>query len=62
MWGSHEMVDIDITHIYNGISFLLLGYPPPITSWVLHLSMKPGGFVGARFFNFFYKVIDDRMV
>jgi hypothetical protein len=56
------MVDIDITHIYNGISFLLLGYPPPITSWVLHLSMKPGGFVGARFFNFFYKVIDDRMV
>jgi hypothetical protein len=27
---------MDNTHIYKGISFLLLGYPPQITSWVLH--------------------------
>ena len=25
------------THIYTGISFLLLGYPPQITSWVLQI-------------------------
>jgi hypothetical protein len=26
---------MDNTHIYKGMSFLLLGYPPQITSWVL---------------------------
>jgi hypothetical protein len=30
------MINMDNTHIYNGISFLFLGYPPQITSWVLH--------------------------
>jgi hypothetical protein len=34
---SHEMIDIDDTHVYTGISFLLLGYPPQITSWVLQI-------------------------
>jgi hypothetical protein len=29
------MMNMDNTHIYTGISFLLLGYPPQITSWVL---------------------------
>jgi hypothetical protein len=29
---------MDNTHIYKGMSFLLLGYPPQITSWVLHNS------------------------
>jgi hypothetical protein len=27
---------MDNTHIYKGMSFILLGYPPQITSWVLH--------------------------
>jgi hypothetical protein len=31
---------MDNTHIYKGMSFLLLGYPPQITSWVLHEIMK----------------------
>jgi hypothetical protein len=26
---------MDNTDIYNGMSFLFLGYPPQITSWVL---------------------------
>jgi hypothetical protein len=30
------MINMDNTHIYTGISFLLLGYTPQITSWVLH--------------------------
>jgi hypothetical protein len=34
---SHEMINMDNTHIYKGISFLLLGYLPQIASWVLHL-------------------------
>lgn len=36
MWCSHGMINMDNTHIYTGISFLLLCYPPQITSWVLH--------------------------
>jgi hypothetical protein len=31
------MINMDNTHIYTGISFLLLGYPPQITSWVLQI-------------------------
>jgi hypothetical protein len=38
MWYSHGMINMDHTHIYKGMSFLLLGYPPQITSWVLHKS------------------------
>jgi hypothetical protein len=34
------MINMDNTHIYKGMSFLLLGYPPQITSWVLHEIMK----------------------
>jgi hypothetical protein len=30
------MINMDNTHIYKGMSFLLLGYPPQIISWVLH--------------------------
>jgi hypothetical protein len=30
---------MDNTHIYKGISILLLGYLPPIASWVLQLLM-----------------------
>jgi hypothetical protein len=28
---------MDNTHIYTGISFLILGYPPQMTSWVLQI-------------------------
>jgi hypothetical protein len=35
MWCSHGMINMDNTHIYKGISFLLLGHSPWITSWVL---------------------------
>jgi hypothetical protein len=28
---------MDNTDIYNGMSFLFLGYPPQITSWVLQV-------------------------
>jgi hypothetical protein len=31
------MINMDNTHIYTGISSLLLGYPPQITSWVLQI-------------------------
>jgi hypothetical protein len=41
MWCSHEMINMDNTHIYKGMSFLLLGYPPQITSWVLQVSASP---------------------
>jgi hypothetical protein len=34
---------MDNTHIYIGISFLLLGYPPQITCWVLHYASGGGG-------------------
>jgi hypothetical protein len=31
------MINMDNTHIYKGISFLLLGYLPQIASWVLQI-------------------------
>jgi hypothetical protein len=34
---------MDNTHIYTGISLLLLGYPPQITSWVLQRVTWPTG-------------------
>jgi hypothetical protein len=34
------MINMDNTHIYNGISFLFLGYPPQITSWVLQKAVR----------------------
>jgi hypothetical protein len=33
---------MDNTHIYKGISILLLGYLPPIASWVLQHSSRSG--------------------
>ena len=36
-WCPHEMINMDNTHIYKGMSFLLLGYPPQIISWVLQI-------------------------
>jgi hypothetical protein len=36
-------MNMDNTHIYTGISFLLLGYPPQITSWVLHRGQLSAG-------------------
>lgn len=39
-----------------------IGHRCIVAQYFFTLSMKPGGFVGARFFIFFYDVIDDRMV
>jgi hypothetical protein len=40
---------MDNTHIYTGISFLLLGYPPQITSWALQILPPLKGISSSRF-------------
>jgi hypothetical protein len=40
---SHELIDRDDTLMYTKeYNFLLLGYPPQITSWVLHVAPSIG--------------------